>query len=153
MLFRSSDHYSAENIPCIGGNQKIEFPESTKTEEKPIGNRSNIEQRILAQSLGDIEQKENVEEDLFDREEVMKFINKYGLLTYNVRTIRINNYLKSLLEMAYLLTMSNLRKTAIREVQSEIVEMIHNYICKLKDRKSTRLNSSHTQKSRMPSSA
>lgn len=62
----------------------------------------------------------------------MKFINKYGLLTYNVRTIRINNYLKSLLEMAYLLTMSNLRKTAIREVQSEIVEMIHNYICKLK---------------------
>lgn len=128
----ASDHYSAENIPCIGGNQKIEFPESTKTEEKPIGNRSNIEQRILAQSLGDIEQKENVEEDLFDREEVMKFINKYGLLTYNVRTIRINNYLKSLLEMAYLLTMSNLRKTAIREVQSEIVEMIHNYICKLK---------------------
>lgn len=128
----ASDHYSAENIPCIGGNQKIEFPENTKTEEKPIGNRSNIEQRILAQSLGDIEQKENVEEDLFDREEVMKFINKYGLLTYNVRTIRINNYLKSLLEMAYLLTMSNLRKTAIREVQSEIVEMIHNYICKLK---------------------
>ena len=29
------------------------------------------------------------EEDLFDREEVMKFINDAGLLSYNVRALRI----------------------------------------------------------------
>ena len=40
-------------------------------------------------------QQEEVE-DLFDREAVMKFINDAGLLSYNVRALRINDYLKSL---------------------------------------------------------
>lgn len=72
------------------------------------------------------------EEDLFDREEVMKFINDAGLLSYNVRALRINNYLKSLYRMAHLLTMSRLHREAIREVQDEIVEMIHSYVEGLK---------------------
>lgn len=72
------------------------------------------------------------EEDLFDREEVMKFINDAGLLSYNVRALRINDYLKSLYRMAHLLTMSKLHREAIREVQDEIVEMIHSYVESLK---------------------
>lgn len=72
------------------------------------------------------------EEDLFDREEVMKFINDAGLLSYNVKVLRINNYLKSLYRMAHLLTMSRLHREAIREVQDEIVEMIHSYVEGLK---------------------
>ena len=72
------------------------------------------------------------EEDLFDREEVMKFINDAGLLSYNVRALRINNYLKSLYRMAHLLTMSRLHREAIREIQDEIVEMIHSYVEGLK---------------------
>ena len=48
--------------------------------------------------------------DLFDREEVMKFINDAGLLSYNVRAVRINNYLTSLFKMAHLLTMSGLHR-------------------------------------------
>ena len=72
------------------------------------------------------------EEDLFDREEVMKFINDAGLLSYNVRALRINDYLKSLYRMAHLLTMSKLHREAIREVQDEIVEMIHSYVEVLK---------------------
>ena len=67
-------------------------------------------------------------EDLFDREAVMKFINDAGLLSYNVRALRINDYLKSLYRMAHLLSMSKLHREAIREVQNEIVEMIHNYV-------------------------
>lgn len=58
------------------------------------------------------------EEDLFDREEVMKFINDAGLLSYNVRALSINDYLKSLYRMAHLLTMSKLHREAIREVQN-----------------------------------
>ena len=58
----------------------------------------------------------------------MKFINDAGLLSYNVRALRINDYLKSLYRMAHLLTMSKLHREAIREVQDEIVEMIHNYV-------------------------
>lgn len=73
--------------------------------------------------------------DLFDREAVMKFINDSGLLSYNVRSLRINNYLKSLYKMAHLLTMSRLRREAIREVQSEITDMIHTYVQDLKAKK------------------
>ena len=72
------------------------------------------------------------EEDLFDREEVMKFINDAGLLSYNVRALRINDYLKSLYRMAHLLTMSKLHREAIREVKDEIIEMIHSYVEGLK---------------------
>lgn len=70
--------------------------------------------------------------DLFDREAVMKFINDTGLLSYNVRAIRINNYLKSLYRMAHLLSMSKLHREAIREVKDEIVQMIHDYVETLK---------------------
>lgn len=68
------------------------------------------------------------EPDLFDREAVMKFINDAGLLSYNVRALRINDYLKSLYRMAHLLSMSKLHREAIREVQDEIVQMIHGYM-------------------------
>lgn len=71
-------------------------------------------------------------EDLFDRESIMKFINDAGLLSYNVRSVRINNYLKSLFEMAHLLTISGLYREAIREVKTEIALMIAEYIEKLK---------------------
>ena len=71
-------------------------------------------------------------EDLFDREAVMKFINDAGLLSYNVRALRINDYLKSLYRMAHLLSTSKLRREAIREVQNEIVQMIHDYVEGLK---------------------
>ena len=76
--------------------------------------------------------QEKAPDDLFDREAVMKFINDAGLLSYNVRALRINDYLKSLYHMAHLLTMSGLHRTAIREVQAEIAEMIHDYVQELK---------------------
>ena len=62
----------------------------------------------------------------------MKFINDAGLLSYNVRALRINDYLKSLYRMAHLLSMSKLRREAIREVQNEIVQIIHDYVEDLK---------------------
>ena len=72
-----------------------------------------------------IEVKEFV--DAFDREAVMKFINDYGLLTYDVRSVRISNYLASLYKMAHLLTQTELCKTASKEVVADIVRMIHDH--------------------------
>lgn len=72
-----------------------------------------------------IEVKEFV--DAFDREAVMKFINDYGLLTYDVRSVRISNYLASLYKMARLLTQTELCKTASKEVVADIVRMIHDH--------------------------
>ena len=87
----------------------------------PSGSNSEV-------SVQESQSEEAEEEDLFDREAVMKFINDAGLLSYNVRALRISDYLKSLYRMAHLLTMSKLHREAIREVQDEIVEMIHNYV-------------------------
>lgn len=87
----------------------------------PSGSNSEV-------SVQESQSEEAEEEDLFDREAVMKFINDAGLLSYNIRALRINDYLKSLYRMAHLLTMSKLHREAIREVQDEIVEMIHNYV-------------------------
>lgn len=93
--------------------------------ESPL--RSNI-----VESSKTDQQNTSVAEDMFNREEVMKFINDAGLLSYNIRALRINDYLKSLYRMAHLLTMSKLHREAIREVQDKIVEMIHNYVEGLK---------------------
>lgn len=85
-----------------------------------------------APTVGVEEPEPDEPEDLLDREAVMRFINDAGLLTYNVRTLRINDYLKSLFRMAHLLSMANLHREAIREVQSEIIQMIREYVDGLK---------------------
>lgn len=82
-------------------------------------------------SVNEAEQEDN-SDDLFDREAVMKFINDAGLLSYNVRAVRISNYLSSLFKMAHLLTMSGLHREAIREVQYEIAQMIRDHVEVLK---------------------
>lgn len=68
----------------------------------------------------------------FDREAVMKAINDSGLLSYDVRTVRINNYLHSLYSFARLLTQSGKNTEATDEVLEEIVKMIREYVMGLK---------------------
>lgn len=88
---------------------------------------------IVMAPLSDNEaEQEDNSEDLFDREAVMKFINDAGLLSYNVRAVRISNYLSSLFKMSHLLTMSGLHRVAIREMQCEIAQMIRGYVEVLK---------------------
>lgn len=73
-------------------------------------------------------------EDLFDREAVMKFINDAGLLSYDVRSYQISDYLKSLLKLAHLLTMSGLCREAIKNVHEDISKMIHAHVLDLKEK-------------------
>lgn len=115
--------------PSIGGHQKadssVHVEVSTDSETPRAGESEKIETEKVIETTEDAE-------ELFDREEVMKFINDSGLLSYNVRAVRISNYLNSLFKMAHLLTMSGLRREAIREVQGEIADMIHAYVDTLK---------------------
>ncbi len=71
-------------------------------------------------------------EDLFDRMAVMKFINQYGLLSYEVRSVRICNYLASLYKMARLLVQSGLNKTISKDIAGDIVNMLHAHTEELK---------------------
>lgn len=63
-----------------------------------------------------------------DREGITKFINDQGYLTYTVRNVRINNYLKSLLNLTTLLTQYNICPNAKDEMDSEVITMMHSYI-------------------------
>lgn len=63
-----------------------------------------------------------------DREDITKFINEQGYLTYMVKNIRINSYLKSLLSLAALLTQNNIHQGANEEVRNDVVGMIRSYV-------------------------
>ena len=63
-----------------------------------------------------------------DREAITKFINEQGYLTYIVRSVKINNYLKSLLGLAGILTQSNIFAGANDEIETEVVAMMREYI-------------------------
>lgn len=67
-----------------------------------------------------------------DREAVVKAINDAGLLTYNVRKVRITAYLKSLYALARLLTQTQIDINAKENVISDITEEIHEHIALLK---------------------
>lgn len=67
-----------------------------------------------------------------DREAVVKAINDAGLLTYNVRRVRITDYLKSMYALARFLTQTRIDMDAKETVISDIVEKIHDHIGLLK---------------------
>lgn len=70
--------------------------------------------------------------DPLDREGVVKAINDSGLLSYDVRNVRISNYLNSLYSLARLLRQSGKYQDATDDVLEEIVKMIREYVGDLK---------------------
>lgn len=68
-----------------------------------------------------------------DREEITKFINEQGYLTYIVRSVKINSYLKSLMSLAGLLSQFNICITANEDVKNDVAELIRNYVNGLHD--------------------
>lgn len=66
-----------------------------------------------------------------DRVEIIDFINAMGYLTYFVRRDRINDYLKSLLDLATLLTHNVIHQSARDEVIDDIIGLIRAYVKEL----------------------
>ena len=66
-----------------------------------------------------------------DREGITKFINEQSYLTYMVRSVKINSYLKSLMSLAGLLSQFNICITATEDVKNDVAELIHDYVTKL----------------------
>lgn len=62
-----------------------------------------------------------------NREEILEFINAQAFLTYKVHDTRVNNYLKSLHDLASLLTIQAVDREANNKVKHHIFEMIHTY--------------------------
>lgn len=80
-----------------------------------------------------IREQEQSEVTDFNREKIVKAINDSGLLTYDVRKTRINDYLKSLFSLARLLSQTGLDQSVSKKVHSDIVRMIDSYIQRLKE--------------------
>lgn len=85
-------------------------------------------------SSDDMSDKAPIEAKFFDldREKIVKAINDSGLLTYDVRRIRINDYLKSMFALVRLLTQANIDSAALSGVQSDIVQLISDHVEELK---------------------
>lgn len=66
-----------------------------------------------------------------DREAVIRFINEQGFLTYMVKSVKINSYLKSLLSLAGILTQNMIFMEANDEVKADVVGLIRQYIERL----------------------
>lgn len=66
-----------------------------------------------------------------DREGITKFINEQGYLTYQIRAVKINSYLKSLMSLAGLLSQYNIWVSAKEDVKSDVTELIHRYVTQL----------------------
>lgn len=102
-----------------------------------LDTKSNVKQATKVKTdnknAGD---NNSVQPDLFvstiNRDAVTKFINDSAILSYDVRDVRINSYLKSLAELSTLLTYNNIDRSALGTVKKEIVGMIHTYAEKLK---------------------
>ncbi|WP_293728387.1 DEAD/DEAH box helicase family protein [uncultured Phascolarctobacterium sp.] len=67
-----------------------------------------------------------------NREKVLKHINGLGMTTYTVKSVQINNYLKSVLALSELLTSYDVYRPAKDEVTKDMVNLIRAYIGQLK---------------------
>lgn len=109
-----------------GGNGAPEYiPQRTVT-VPVIGNGHQTVPIVPAEEIPQGKQLEFAPE--LDRVEIIDFINTKGYLTYFVRQERINDYLKSLLDLATLLTHNVIYQGARDEVIDDIVGLIREYI-------------------------
>lgn len=68
-----------------------------------------------------------------NRKKIVKAINDSGLLTYRVRKVRINDYMKSMFSLAHLLNQTNTDRSVLPAVREKIVDLISNYVNELKE--------------------
>ncbi len=68
-----------------------------------------------------------------DRDGIVRFINDAGLLTYEVKSIKIYSYLASMLSLARLLVETGIDSSAMKKIKNDLVEMIHSYVEELRD--------------------
>lgn len=114
---------STSSMPIVPGGSEPEYvsPVTANTPStipvQPIVPPDQIPQGIQLHTRTDI-----------DRVEIIDFINAQGYLTYFIRSDRINDYLKSLLDLATLLTHNLIYQNARDEVIDDIIDLIRKYI-------------------------
>lgn len=116
----------AEEKPSGAMNPGTGAPEyiPPKTVTVPVSGNTQTESPFTPAPEG--KQIEIVTE--IDRVEIIDFINAQGYVTYFVRRDRINDYLKSLLDLADLLTHNAIYLNARTDVIDDVIGMIRSYV-------------------------
>lgn len=117
------------NLPTITGSST---PPTTVTPTTPDVTPVNAQQTATQPIVESQPVAETPVLPQIDRSEVVKAINEAGLLTYNVRRVRINDPLKSMFALVRFLYMSRIDMDIRDEVILDIVTMIHDHIQVLK---------------------
>lgn len=127
---------SGSNEKYQNRDSKIESNTALKHTVTVTSTKVNNQNNKHVASIKDNEEIKNSELNplyvSLNRSKIIKAINDMGLLTYNVRSTKITNYLTSLYRLTHLLTQSGLYSDAVKDVLSDIVEKIHDYIENLK---------------------
>lgn len=120
-----TSHIETTATPTNEGKSAPEYiPPTTATVTPSAGNI----QVAPPPRISSVQGKQLTITNEFDRVEIIDFINDKGYLTYLVRQDRINDYLKSLLDLADLLTHNVIYQGARDEVIIDIVGLIHSYV-------------------------
>ena len=77
--------------------------------------------------------KQPIWPDTFDRAGIVKYINDQHLLNYDIRTVVINDYFRSLCKLAHFMTQAHLYPNAVSDVANEVADIIHAYADRLRD--------------------
>jgi type III restriction enzyme len=112
-------------------------PDNTKVKTYPFtqtntGNVHDYTSPQIQLNPKQVQTDTSQQHDMIDREKVMQVVNSMSLLTYDVRTVRINDYANSLFKLAHLLTQSALWHDALNTIIKDVVGKIHDYIEHLK---------------------
>ncbi len=111
--------------PARGEELRQPYPQQEPTPLYPIKGHTPQEAEQAPEMQGEQLSIPGAAE--IDREAIIKFINEQGLLTYFVRSLRINDYLKSLLSLTALLTHAGICPTAVDDLKNEVTDQIHAY--------------------------
>lgn len=126
----SGETNTSQIAETSGGTNVSEYhPEDTET--VTVATNSSDTPTSEESAEKPLEGKQLTFSNDLNREEIIEFINSKGFLSYMVRQDRINDYLKSLLNLANLLTYNVIYQNARNEVADDIVGMIRSYIDEL----------------------
>lgn len=137
VLFGIPDRYMAEILAGYNPESSIEKKENTIIVPEVQEPRVILHNPTLIETFEDKAWDYTFEQmtltTSIDREGVTKFINEQALISYAVRQQRTYSYLKSLLDLTSLLTITSICPKASEMVKSDVVEMIHAYVEGLKN--------------------
>ena len=134
---RKIDTLTVKNVAKIPAKPAVNFPTTGATDDNKDFSSDNsktlLDNFIPIKPPAETDAKKIPPAQVaFDRAEVVKAVNAIGLSTYKVSSERINDYLKSLFQMAHFLTRSLLAQSAFDDALDDVAAFIAKYIDKLK---------------------